>query len=73
LAVFGTIHLEVGAEDVGAVEVRRGPRIAQVLGVVAGEEQADVALFVEGVAPGVAGAGLEVVRETLFRWVSSAS
>ena len=38
-----------------------------MLRVVAGEEQADVALFIEGVAPRVAGANLEVMRKPLLQ------
>ena len=57
---------EVGGEDVGAVEVRRGVGLAQVVGVVAGEEEADVGLLVERVAVGVADATGDVVGEPLF-------
>jgi hypothetical protein len=57
----GHQHLEVGGEDMGAVEVRRGIGLAQVVGVVAGKEEADVALLIESVAEGIACASLDVV------------
>ena len=62
----GRRDLEIGSEDVGAVEIRRSPGVVQLVGIVSREEKPDVALFVEGVAPGVACAGLEVVREALL-------
>ena len=34
--------------------------------IIPGEKQADVTLFVKGMAPGVAGAKLEVMREPLL-------
>ena len=63
---LGRVDLEICAEYIRAVKVRRSPRTAQILGVVAGKEDADVALLVERVAVGVAGAKLVVIREALF-------
>src|SRR5579883_75224 len=62
----GDIRQKVGAEDVRAVEVRRRIRGAQVIGVIAGEEESDIALLIIGVAEGVAGAYLVVVREAFL-------
>ena len=67
LHCVGHIHLEVAGKHMRAVEVRGCPGVAQAFRVVAGEEQADVALFIEGMAPGVAAAKLEVVRKPLLQ------
>src|SRR6185437_15162390 len=63
---IGNIHLEVRGEDVGAIEVRGSPGIAQPLRIIAGEEEADIALLIESVTPCVASADLEVMRQPLL-------
>ena len=61
------VDLEVCAKYIRAIEVRRCVGITQSVGVVAGEEQADVALLVERVAPGIAGSALNVIGEAFFQ------
>ena len=61
------IHLEVGREHIGPVKIRRSPRVPQVIGVGSGKKQADVALLIERVAPGVACAHLNVMRKPLLK------
>ena len=61
----GNRCLEVGGKDVGAVVVGRRPGVPQIVGIVAGEKQPEVALVVESMAPGVAGAPHEVMGKAL--------
>ena len=64
--MFGISTWKLATKHLRTVKVGRGPGVAQILGVVAGEKQANVALFIEGMAPGVAAADLEVMRQPLL-------
>ena len=61
------LDLEIGAEYICAVIVGKGIGVVQVIGIVAGEEQTNVALFIVGMAEGVAGADLKIMRQAFFK------
>ena len=64
-ASFGKLEDVVEVDDVGAVEVGRAVAAAQVERVVAVVEEAQAALLVEGMRPGVRGANLDAVAHAL--------
>ena len=51
----------------GFVKVGVGVGTAQIAGVVAGKEEAYVALLVEGMRPGIGNSGLNVMRHLFFQ------
>ena len=62
----GNLDHIVEADDVRAVEVRRAIRAAQIERIVAVEEEAQPALLVEGVRPGIRASGLNTVADVLL-------